>query len=42
MLVLSPARSAQVYFKVPEPTPSAEPSVSDIVREIDADAGAAR
>ncbi|CEF97678.1 Glycosyl hydrolase, family 13, catalytic domain [Ostreococcus tauri] len=42
MLVLSPARSAQVYFKVPEPAPSAEPSVSDIVREIDADAGAAR
>ena len=43
MLVLSPPRSAQVYHRVRESVPiETEPSVNEIVREIDTDASGAR
>ena len=43
MFVLSPSRSAQVYYRVHEHTPvSSEPSTEDIVRENDASASNAR
>jgi len=44
MRVLSPSRSAQVYYRVHEPSaaPPTEPSVGEIVREIDSDASSAR
>ena len=43
MQVLSPSRSAQVYYRVQEPSAaSAEPGVGEIVREIDTDASSAR